>query len=202
MQCPDHRTIAAFVSSMHQEVLSVFRDILLVCEEQQLLGGTVFARDGLKLPSNASKQWSGPGEELKHKQEKLEAKIAQLLAEHEQADAEGDEAVPPPSTPQKDGGEGDTQHHEETPPESSRSEEVQATVSEGGEVLSHDARSHAVQGEAVQTSAAPTEPPKRGEAKGPVSQSRSPKPRKQQRPPHRRKPQKSKKQKRTQRVKR
>lgn len=87
MQHPDHSTIAAFVSSMHQEILSLFRDILLVCEEQQLLGGTVFALDGLKLPSNASKQWSGTIEELKHKQEKLEAKIEQLLAEHPQVDA-------------------------------------------------------------------------------------------------------------------
>lgn len=88
MQHPDHSTIAAFVSSMHREILSLFRDILLVCEEQQLLGGTVFALDGLKLSSNASKRWSGTLEELKHKQEKLEAKIQQLLIEHQQVDAE------------------------------------------------------------------------------------------------------------------
>lgn len=70
MQCPDHSTIAAFVSSMTAEILSVFCEVLLVCEEQQLLGGTVFALDGLKLPSNASKAWSGTLEELQHKQEK------------------------------------------------------------------------------------------------------------------------------------
>jgi hypothetical protein len=52
-----------------------------------LLGGTVFALDGLKLPSNASKRWSGPLEELKHMQEKLEARIQQLLPEHQQVDA-------------------------------------------------------------------------------------------------------------------
>jgi transposase len=88
MQHPDHSTIAAFISSMDQEILSLFREILLVCEEQHLLGGTVFALDGLKLSSNASKQWSGTFDELKHKQEKLEAKIEQLLAEHQQIDAE------------------------------------------------------------------------------------------------------------------
>lgn len=33
---PDHSTIAAFVSSMKEEILSLFRDILLVCEEQGL----------------------------------------------------------------------------------------------------------------------------------------------------------------------
>ena len=63
MQHPDHSTITACVSSMHQEILSLFRDILLACEEQQLLGGTMFALDGVKLSSNASKQWRGPGEE-------------------------------------------------------------------------------------------------------------------------------------------
>jgi transposase len=87
MQHPDHSSIAAFVSSMHQEILSLFRDILLACAEQQLLGGTVFALDGLKLPSNASKRWSGTIDELKHKQEKLEARIQQLLTEHQQVDA-------------------------------------------------------------------------------------------------------------------
>ena len=40
---PDHSTIAAFVSSMKEEIVSLFRDILLVCEEQGLLGGTHFA---------------------------------------------------------------------------------------------------------------------------------------------------------------
>jgi transposase len=88
MQCPDHSTIAAFVSSRHAEILTLFGEVLLVCEEQQLLGGTVFALDGLKLSSNASKEWSGTLEELQHKQAKLDAKIAQVLAEHQQVDAQ------------------------------------------------------------------------------------------------------------------
>jgi transposase len=58
-QQPDHSTIAAFVSSMKEEILPLFRDVLLVCEEMNLLGGTMFALDGCKLPSNASKEWSG-----------------------------------------------------------------------------------------------------------------------------------------------
>jgi transposase len=86
LQCPDHSTIAAFVSSMHAEILALFCEILLVCEEQRLLGGTVFALDGLKLSFNASQEWSGTLQELQHKQAKLEAKIAQLLAEHQQVD--------------------------------------------------------------------------------------------------------------------
>jgi len=98
LQHPDHSSIASFVSSMASEIVSLFRDILLACEEQQLLGGTVFALDGLKLPSNASKQWSGTIEELKHKQEKLEARIQQLLTEHQQVDAE--QAKEEASTPE------------------------------------------------------------------------------------------------------
>ena len=33
-QRPDHSTIAAFVSSMKDEILPLFRDILLVCEQE------------------------------------------------------------------------------------------------------------------------------------------------------------------------
>jgi transposase len=53
-QQPDHSTIAAFVSSMKGEILPLFRDVLLVCEEENLLGGTFFALDGCRLSSNAS----------------------------------------------------------------------------------------------------------------------------------------------------
>lgn len=84
---PGHSTIAAFVSSMHTEMVSLFCDILLGGEEQQLLGGTVFALDGLKLSSNASKEWSGAVADLTRKQAKLEAKIRQLVGKHQQVDA-------------------------------------------------------------------------------------------------------------------
>ena len=57
--CPDHSTIAAFVSSVREEITLLFSDVLLVCDEMGLLGGTFFALDGCKLPSNASKEWSG-----------------------------------------------------------------------------------------------------------------------------------------------
>ena len=85
-QYPDHSTIAAFVSSMKGEILPLFRDILLVCEEEKLLGGTVFALDGCKLPSNASKERSGTVEELKKKKEKIERKVKQLLEAQLEAD--------------------------------------------------------------------------------------------------------------------
>jgi transposase len=94
-QQPDHSTIAAFVSSMKDEILPLFRDVLLVCQEMDLLGGTFFALDGLKLPSNASKEWSGTRSELHRKKERLEAKVKELLAEHVQEDNRDE----PPSGP-------------------------------------------------------------------------------------------------------
>ncbi len=80
-QHPDHSTIAAFVSTMQEEIQPLFRDVLLVCDELGLLGGTEFALDGCRVPGSASMQWSGTFAVLQEKQEKLERRVAQLLAE-------------------------------------------------------------------------------------------------------------------------
>ena len=85
-QRPDHSTIAAFVSSMEGEILPLFRDVLLVCEESGLLGGTFFALDGCKLPSNASKEWSGKISDLVRKKEKMEKRVKELLKRQVEAD--------------------------------------------------------------------------------------------------------------------
>jgi len=89
-QYPDHSTIAAFVSSMKDEIIPLFRDILLVCDEENLLGGTFFALDGCKLPSNASKEWSGKVSDLKRKKDTIENKVAQLLEDQVEADKRDD----------------------------------------------------------------------------------------------------------------
>ena len=88
-QCPDHSTIAVFVSSMRDEILPLFRDVLLVCDESQLLGGTLFALDGSKVPSNASKEWSGKISDLKRKKEKLEKQVKRLLRRQVEVDRTG-----------------------------------------------------------------------------------------------------------------
>ncbi|NIS71547.1 MAG: IS1182 family transposase [Proteobacteria bacterium] len=85
-QRPDHSTIAAFISSMQDEIVPLFRDVLLVCEEMGLLGGTFFALDGLRLPSNASEQWTGTHAQLRRKKEHMEAKVRQLVEEHADQD--------------------------------------------------------------------------------------------------------------------
>ena len=88
-QRPDHSTIAAFVTSMKDQILPLFCDILLVCEQENLLGGTCFALDGLKLPGNASMQWSGKLSEISKKKHKIEHKLKQLLQEQIIADQDG-----------------------------------------------------------------------------------------------------------------
>jgi hypothetical protein len=85
-QQPDHSTIAAFVSSMKDEIISLFRDILMVCDEMNLLGGTAFALDGCKLPSNASVDWSGRRADFEKKKGKLEERITELIEEQEGTD--------------------------------------------------------------------------------------------------------------------
>jgi len=85
-QKPDHSTIAAFVSSIDKEIEGLFTKVLLVCEEEGLLGGTHFSLDGLKLSSNASKEWSGTFADLKKKQEALDRKVKEVVREHRASD--------------------------------------------------------------------------------------------------------------------
>ena len=96
-QRPDHSTIAAFVSSMKDQILPLFCDILLVCEQENLLGGTFFALDGLKLPTNASKQSSGRLSELKKKKAKIQQKVKRLLKDQIDADKDDDNDFSGPS---------------------------------------------------------------------------------------------------------
>src|SRR4030042_7012570 len=89
-QKPDHSTIAAFVSSMAKENEPLFTKVLMICEEEGLLGGTHFSLDGLKLSSNAAKEWSGTFADLKKKQEALERKVKEAVSEHRAADERGE----------------------------------------------------------------------------------------------------------------
>lgn len=85
-QKPDHSTIAAFISSMGEQITPVFTQVLMTCEEEDLLGGTHFSLDGLKVSSNASKEWSGTFKDLKKKQEALNNKVKEAICEHREVD--------------------------------------------------------------------------------------------------------------------
>ena len=92
-QTPDHSTLATFVSSLHTELPAVFAQVLLVCEQEGLLGGTHFSLDGVKLPSHAAKESSGTFADLRQKQQALTRKAAEALAEHRATDRR--DATPP-----------------------------------------------------------------------------------------------------------
>ena len=85
-QKPDHSTIAAFVSSIDEEIETLFTKVLLICDEEGLLGGTHFSLDGLKLSSNASKEWSGNFSDLEKKKEALDRKVKEAIGEHRKSD--------------------------------------------------------------------------------------------------------------------
>jgi transposase len=84
---PHFTTIAGFIARMHREVTAVFTDVLMYAGELNLIGKDTFAIDGCKLPSNASKQWSGTLKELRHKQQKLEAAAKRIIERHQAQDA-------------------------------------------------------------------------------------------------------------------
>ncbi len=78
---PHYTTIASFVSSHTQSVESIFEQILLTCEEQGLLGHELFAIDGCKMSSDASKEWSGTIKELEQKRDKIKRLIKHHIDE-------------------------------------------------------------------------------------------------------------------------
>ena len=83
---PDHSTLAALVGKSSGRIERVFAEILLVCHEEGLLSGTHLSLDGLKLPGNASREWSGSFKELRFKADKLRRKVKEELAAHRRQD--------------------------------------------------------------------------------------------------------------------
>jgi transposase len=84
--CPHFTTIADFVSSRGEDIAKVFATVLYLCQREGLIGQEMFAIDGVKLPSNASKSRSGTRAEFKRQAAKLEAAAQAMLARHRDAD--------------------------------------------------------------------------------------------------------------------
>jgi transposase len=89
---PHFTTIAHFIATLDREITKIFRDVLLVCDETGLIGKEMFAVDGVKLPSNARKEWSGSQAEYSKKIEKMERAVRHLTQRHRQQDDLGDDA--------------------------------------------------------------------------------------------------------------
>jgi transposase len=87
---PHFTTIADFISSSSEQIIELFRDVLLICAKLGLIGKEMFAIDGCKLPSNTSKEWSGTKGELKKKQQKMERAVRYLVEKHAEMDGQGE----------------------------------------------------------------------------------------------------------------
>jgi transposase len=83
-QAPHFTTIAHFVSARGDEIAPVFAAVVAICDRQGLLGREMFAIDGVKLPSNASKQRSGTRAEFVRQAERLE-RAAQVNVQRRRA---------------------------------------------------------------------------------------------------------------------
>ncbi len=89
---PHFTTIAHFVSTLGDDIATVFGAVLAICQRQGLIGSELFAIDGVKLPSNASKHKSGTRMDLKRQATKLETTAKALLSRHRAADDESAES--------------------------------------------------------------------------------------------------------------
>jgi len=96
---PRFTTIAAFVSTFGPDIAHVFAAVLAVCDQQGLIGREMFAIDGVKLPSKASKRRSGKRADFERQVEKLEAAAATMLARHRAADTTEEGPPDPPGGP-------------------------------------------------------------------------------------------------------
>jgi len=85
---PHFTTIANFVSSNCEAMGHLFHKILLICDQSGLIGKEHFAIDGCKLPTNASKQWSGTHKELRKKSEKLKEAAQKIIDKHISSDSD------------------------------------------------------------------------------------------------------------------
>jgi len=86
---PSYTHIAKFVRELGPEVSRLFTQVLLTCDRLGLIGKSLFAIDGVKLPGNASKERSGTHAELAHRADRLDKAAAKIVALHQAQDEHG-----------------------------------------------------------------------------------------------------------------
>jgi transposase len=84
---PHFSTLANFVSSLGSAIGQIFAQVLTICDRQGLIGRQLFAIDGVKLPSNASKAKSGKRKDFLRQVDKMEKAVGQIVAKQRAADA-------------------------------------------------------------------------------------------------------------------
>jgi transposase len=87
---PCYTHIARFVRELGPQIGALFSQVLMTCERLGLIGRTMFAIDGVKLPANASKERSGTHAELAHRAARLDKAAAKIVALHQAQDEHGE----------------------------------------------------------------------------------------------------------------
>jgi len=91
---PQFTTIARFVRELGDDIASLFQQVLMTCDAQGLIGRQMFAIDGVKLSSNASKHRSGNHEDLARKAARMECAVHKMIEAHRQRDKQGEPSTP------------------------------------------------------------------------------------------------------------
>ena len=84
---PHFTTIAHCVSTLGDDIAHVLGAVVAICDDEGLISHEMFAIDGVKLPSNASKGRSGTRADMEHQATKLEAVARTIVERHRAADA-------------------------------------------------------------------------------------------------------------------
>ncbi|ABM03213.1 transposase, IS4 family [Psychromonas ingrahamii 37] len=90
---PHYTSIASFVAKMKDKIEPLFTQVLMICDREGLIGRNMFAIDGCKIKSNASKEWSGTFEELERKQTKLRRASRRIIERHQAQDGLSEDEV-------------------------------------------------------------------------------------------------------------
>jgi hypothetical protein len=75
---------------MKDGIEPIFMSILMMCDKLGLIGKEMFAIDGCKISSNASKEWSGTKEDFERKKGKYQESLSYLMNKHREEDEKND----------------------------------------------------------------------------------------------------------------
>ena len=89
---PSYTHIAKFVRELGEQIKPLFTQVLMTCDRLGLIGGQMFAIDGVKLPANASKERSGTHAELRHRARRLDKAADKIVELHRSCDNDTAEA--------------------------------------------------------------------------------------------------------------
>jgi len=87
---PHWTTIAEFISGNEECFKEIFIKALTYCNELGLVGGSTFAVDGCRLPSNASIELTGTSEDLEKRLKMYRRMAEKHIAKHKRKDERGE----------------------------------------------------------------------------------------------------------------